>query len=255
MTRVIPVDEAVATLRARADELDAQAAEHRKGHARRESVTVRRKYAAQARELRRMADVIASYDELSPACGPSTSVGLGTPALAGPGERSPAHPPTDADHLPFQARVWPWMLACFGEAISQDTTERTHRFVEEALELAQACGCSASESHQLVDYVYGRPVGQRGQEVGGVMVTLAALCRPFGLDMHDCGDAELARVWTKVEQTRAKHAAKPKHSPLPGPAAPDPRVPSNTGSPPGLPVLHPPEDPPEVAIRRAREDG
>jgi Skp family chaperone for outer membrane proteins len=29
------------------------------------------------------------------------------------------------------------------------------------------------------------------------------------------GEIELARVWTKVEQIRAKQAAKPKHSPLP----------------------------------------
>ena len=31
-------------------------------------------------------------------------------------------------------------------------------------------------------------------------------------------DAELVRVWTKVEAIRAKQAAKPKHSPLPGPS-------------------------------------
>lgn len=99
--------------------------------------------------------------------------------------------------------------------IAGDPVERNHRFVEEALELAQACGCSASEAHQLVDYVYGRPVGEKAQEVGGVMVTLAALCLAQGLDMHEAGEIELARIWTKVEAIRAKQAAKPKHSPLP----------------------------------------
>ncbi|WP_454731875.1 MULTISPECIES: hypothetical protein [Cupriavidus] len=115
----------------------------------------------------------------------------------------------------FQSRVEPWMLACFGAEIAADTEERNHRFLEEALELVQACGATASEAHQLVDYVYGRPVGDKHQEVGGVMVTLAALCLAQGLDMHAAGETELARIWTKVEQIRAKQAAKPKHSPLP----------------------------------------
>lgn len=121
---------------------------------------------------------------------------------------------------PFQQRVQPWMLACFGAEIAGDQVERNHRFVEEALELAQACGCTASEAHQLVDYVFGRPVGEKAQEVGGVMVTLAALCLAQGLDMHRAGEVELARIWTKVEQIRAKQAAKPKPSPLPEAAAP-----------------------------------
>lgn len=117
--------------------------------------------------------------------------------------------------LPFQRRMLPWLLACFGAEIANDKAERNHRFLEEALELVQACGCTESEAHQLVAYVFGRPTGERGQEVGGVMTTLAALCLAQGLDMHAEADTELARIWTKVEQIRAKQAAKPKHSPLP----------------------------------------
>lgn len=115
----------------------------------------------------------------------------------------------------FQLRVRPWLLACFGEMIAGDREERNHRFLEEALELVQSTGCTASEAHQLVDYVYGRPVGEPAQEVGGVMVTLAALCLANNLDMHADAETELARIWTKVEQIRAKQAAKPRHSPLP----------------------------------------
>jgi len=115
----------------------------------------------------------------------------------------------------FQSRVQPWLLECFGEMIAGDREERNHRFIEEALELVQACGCTASEAHQLVDYVFARPVGEKVQEVGGVMVTLAALCLAQGLDMAAAGETELARIWTKVEPIRAKQAAKPKHSPLP----------------------------------------
>lgn len=110
---------------------------------------------------------------------------------------------------PFEARVQLWMLECFGVEIAADAQERNHRFLEEALELVQACGATQSEAHQLVDYVYGRPVGDKHQEVGGVMVTLAALCLAQDLDMHAAGEVELARIWTKVEQIRAKQAAKP----------------------------------------------
>jgi len=115
----------------------------------------------------------------------------------------------------LQQRVHPWLMTCFGPKISADRHERNHRFLEETLELVQACGCSADEAHQLVDYVYGRPVGEKDQEVGGVMITLAALCLANGLDMHEAGERELARIWTMVEKIRAKQAAKPKHSPLP----------------------------------------
>lgn len=115
----------------------------------------------------------------------------------------------------FQARVKPWMLECFGAEIAADAEERNHRFLEEALELVQACGCTSSEAHQLVDYVFDRPAGEKRQEIGGVMVTLAALCLAQSLDMHEAGEIELTRIWTKVDQIRAKQAAKPKHSPLP----------------------------------------
>ncbi|WP_233101502.1 hypothetical protein [Variovorax sp. IB41] len=115
----------------------------------------------------------------------------------------------------FQARVQPWLLACFGATIAGDREERNHRFLEEAVELVQACGCTRSEAHQLLDYVFDRPVGEVAQEVGGVMVTLAALCLAQGHDMHPAGEVELARIWTKVEQIGTKQATKPKHSPLP----------------------------------------
>ena len=94
----------------------------------------------------------------------------------------------------FQARVQPWMLECFGAKIATDRTERNHRFLEEALELVQACGCTASEAHQFVDYTFGRPAGEPAQEVGGVMVTLAALCLANELDMHAAGETELADI-------------------------------------------------------------
>lgn len=123
--------------------------------------------------------------------------------------------PTPPAQESFQDRVQPWMMACFGPEISSDTIERNHRFLEESLELVQACGCTQSEAHQLVDYVYGDHIGEPKQEAGGVMVTLAALCLAHGIDMHEAGETELSRIWTMVEKIRTKQAAKPKHSPLP----------------------------------------
>lgn len=124
-------------------------------------------------------------------------------------------PAESGDSLVFQARVHKWMLECFGPEITCDKVERNHRFLEESLELVQACGCTASEAHQLVDYVFSRPKGQRYQEIGGVMVTLAALCIANSYSMNDCGEIELNRIWTVIDKIRAKQAAKPKHSPLP----------------------------------------
>lgn len=115
----------------------------------------------------------------------------------------------------FQIGVSQWLVDCLGVDCAMDTQERNHRFLEEALELVQSKGCTASEAHQLVDYVFNRPVGEPVQEVGGVMVTLAALCTAAGIDLSTAADDELRRIWTKVPDIRAKHAAKPKHSPLP----------------------------------------
>ncbi len=67
----------------------------------------------------------------------------------------------------------------------------------------------------MIEYVYGRDQGEINQEVGGVMVTLAAHCLAHGIDMHEAAEAELARIWTKVDKIRAKQAAKPTGSALP----------------------------------------
>lgn len=115
----------------------------------------------------------------------------------------------------YQEEVHDWLLECFGPEIAADKVERNHRFIEEAVELVQSLGCTKEDVLMLVDYVYGRPLGDPPQEVGGVAVTLAALCSANQLDMADCADEELARIWTKVDQIRAKQASKPRNSPLP----------------------------------------
>lgn len=117
--------------------------------------------------------------------------------------------------IPFQQRVQDWLMACFTEEICRDRVQRNHRFLEEALELVQSLGCTASEAHQLVDYVFGRPVGEPTQELGGAIITLHALASANNMDVAAAGETELVRVWTMIDRIRAKQDAKPKHSPLP----------------------------------------
>ncbi|MBY0559912.1 MAG: hypothetical protein K2Q04_08670 [Hyphomicrobium sp.] len=119
----------------------------------------------------------------------------------------------------FQLAVKRWTAACFGETISADTIERNHRFLEEALELVQSLGCTRAEAKALVDYVYDRPVGEPMQELGGTMTTLCALANAHDFDVASAAGDELARCWANLEKIRAKQAAKPKHSPLPGPSS------------------------------------
>lgn len=115
----------------------------------------------------------------------------------------------------LQTQVRKWTNAAFGKEVSNDRDERNHRFLEEALELVQAQGCTRIDAHTLVDYVFERPAGEPRQEVGGVMLTLAALCNASDLDMSAAAQDEMRRVWDKIETIRAKQAAKPKNSPLP----------------------------------------
>jgi hypothetical protein len=115
----------------------------------------------------------------------------------------------------MQSKVVGWLLECFGEGIAKDKVERNHRFLEEALELVQSCGCTKSEALQLVEYVYNRPVGETRQEVGGASITLMALCFANGISMDDATEIELERIWQNIDKIREKQANKPKYSPLP----------------------------------------
>lgn len=138
-----------------------------------------------------------------------------------------AAPPAQAVDLgpTFQDGVADWMGQCFLPSLYSNMTERGDRLLEEVLELLQAHGYDKARVPTLVDYVFGRPVGEPVQEVGGVMVTLAGYCWVAGIDMHAAGDAELARINQPdvMAKIRAKQEAKNAlhfDTPLPGdPAA------------------------------------
>jgi len=121
----------------------------------------------------------------------------------------------------FQTGVTDWLFQCFGHKISSDKLERADRLIEEALELVQAVGYPEERVKALLQYVYSRPMGEPRQEVGGVMVTLAAFCWSYGIDLDEAAQTELARIWTKIDAIRAKQAAKPTGSALPIAVQPD----------------------------------
>lgn len=112
----------------------------------------------------------------------------------------------------FQKKVARWMAKTFSRQICVNRQERNHRFLEEALELVQAFDCTKEEAHMLVEYVFGRPRGEPRQEIGGVMVVLAALCDAAGYDMDALADIELARCWENIEKIRMKQLLKPVHN-------------------------------------------
>jgi hypothetical protein len=127
----------------------------------------------------------------------------------------------------FQAGVAEWARKCFDASLYCNMTERGDRLLEEVLELLQSKGYDSARVRTLVNYVYGRPVGEPAQEVGGVMVTLAAFCSVAGLDMKDAGAVELARiaqpeVMDKIRRKQALKNALHFDTPLPGSAARQP---------------------------------
>lgn len=111
-----------------------------------------------------------------------------------------------------QAAVLEWVGRSFGEACTTDHAERGGRMLEEAIELAQACGVDHEAATRLVDHIYRRPVCLPSQEVGGLMITIYALAEMLGIDMNNVAAAEWQRIcempadyWDKKHAE--KHAA------------------------------------------------
>lgn len=118
----------------------------------------------------------------------------------------------------FQQKTDDWIVECFGLQHSKDKEQRNQRFIEEAIELVQACEMPKEDVLELVEYVYGREPGVIEQEVGGVKNTLAALCNAQEVDMDNSADKELNRCWKNMDEIKEKQKNKPKLSPLPGKA-------------------------------------
>lgn len=108
-----------------------------------------------------------------------------------------------------QAQVTAWCLEAFGETHTTSVHQRAIRLLEEAIEAYQAAGGEYGMAYQLVDYVFARPKGELGQELGGVGVTVLALASAAGLSADAEEAKEVARVLAiDVEVVRKRNAAK-----------------------------------------------
>jgi NTP pyrophosphatase (non-canonical NTP hydrolase) len=92
-----------------------------------------------------------------------------------------------------QRIAFEWAVATFGK-IAKDPNERIDRFIEEALELAQAHGVSFGRVLEIMDYVFSRPAGEVVQEVGGVGVTLMTYCESVSIHADEAEATEVARI-------------------------------------------------------------
>ena len=111
-----------------------------------------------------------------------------------------------------QAMTSDWARAAFGDAEATGIPQRGLRLLEEAIEAFQACGGDEAMAHKLVSFVFARPPGAVGQELGGVAVTALLLAEAAGLlaDEEEC--REIHRVLSKPlrefsERNAAKNAA------------------------------------------------
>jgi hypothetical protein len=118
----------------------------------------------------------------------------------------------------FQSYVKSWLSKTFCFDQEYLTTKmRAFRFLEEAIELCQAEGMSKEEMLSVLNYVDARPSGEKSQEVGGVMVTLAAYCAEARIDMKTEGWREFFRIDTETmrRKIREKQRWKPNGLPVP----------------------------------------
>jgi len=113
------------------------------------------------------------------------------------------------DMILYQERVESWMFKTFGQEITYDKKERSHRFAEEAMELLQATGYTKEELQNMIDYVYDRPVGEIKQEVGGTIHCLSALCTAHSIVMSHEALTVMRYCEANSAKIRDKHFNKP----------------------------------------------
>lgn len=107
-----------------------------------------------------------------------------------------------------QADIFRWAQNTFGE-VAATPRERALRFVEEALELAQACDLEEIDVKLITDRVFGRDAGDHFKEMGQAALTLEALAECHKVDLNTAANVEFARIIQIPKEEFAKrHAAK-----------------------------------------------
>ncbi len=111
---------------------------------------------------------------------------------------------------PEQHRVEAWVRNTFGDE-SMQPRERSLRAAEEMIELLQALGdITPWEILQLLVKKWNQPSGDPHQELGGVMITLLALCAQHKLEAYQALQDEWIRINQPemIEKIRAKQKIK-----------------------------------------------
>lgn len=90
-------------------------------------------------------------------------------------------------------QVYKWAIGTFG-IIATFQDERASRFLEEALELAQAQGLSEAIAEIILSRVYNRPPGNISKEIGQAQLTLECLAESRGLCADKLAQQEFDRV-------------------------------------------------------------
>ena len=99
-----------------------------------------------------------------------------------------------------QVLVEAWVRKTFGDKIMDSALERGLRVLEEAIELYQVQARAGNPdktraiAHALVDAVFDKPPGVLAQEVGGLGVTLLALCAHHDMRLDSATRAEIDRI-------------------------------------------------------------
>lgn len=109
----------------------------------------------------------------------------------------------------FQQKVSDWLNRCFGHSEGSDLHRRRARFIEEAIELAQAVGANRETIHAMVNRVYDRPLGEVQDEFGGVLISVSALASSLDLGLEELASSALSSVETRIEDIRKRNLLKP----------------------------------------------
>ena len=123
-------------------------------------------------------------------------------------------PESDDDVASFQQRVDDWVHEVLGVDSACNVQERALRCAEEVIELAQVCEVAPERLHKLVDYVFGRDVGEAAQEIAGSLVTLYAMANALGVNAEAALEAELARIQKPEVKERVRRRQNEKRAVL-----------------------------------------
>jgi NTP pyrophosphatase (non-canonical NTP hydrolase) len=108
-----------------------------------------------------------------------------------------------------QEMIASWAELAFGRQEAISLPQRGLRLLEEAIEAFQACGGDEAMAHKLVKFVFERPPGEVGQELGGVAVTVLALAAAANLSADEEECREIHRVLSKpLSEFTARNASK-----------------------------------------------